>query len=93
MTLREWFKLYGIVPVQHTTPDCRAIESRSKTGYITVEAYRSDNAPNERPGGIINICLQCGERLSHGRLDLYMDFTFMEYNRSLGWFDLRLVDW
>lgn len=92
-TLREWFELYGIAPVLHTTPDWRAMESRSKTGFVTIEAYRSDSAPNERPDGIINICLQCGERLPHDRLDRYMDSTFMEYNRSLGWFDLRLTDW
>ena len=93
MLLREWFELYGITPILHTTPDWRASESRSKTGYITIEAYRSDKAPNERPDGIINICLQCGERLPHNRLNDYMNATFMEYNRSLAWFDLRLIDW
>jgi len=56
MLLREWFELYGITPILHTTPDWRASESRSKTGYITIEAYRSDKAPNERPDGIIFAC-------------------------------------
>ena len=92
MSLREWFSKYGISPVLQTIPDWRAIENRNPSGYITVEAYRSTTAPNIRADGIIHICKSGGSPVGHSELAQHMDKTFMEYNRSLGWFDLRLTD-
>ena len=93
MTLREWFVMYRITPVLFTIPDWRAKENQNPSGYITVQAYRSDTAPNIRADGIIHICKPGGAPLAHDEVEKHMDATFMEYNRSLGWFDLRLTDW
>lgn len=90
--LREWFTLYGINPILQTIPDWRATENRNPSGYITVESYRSTLAPNTRADGIIHICKSGGHPVCHGELEQLMDRTFMEYNRTLGWFDLRLTD-
>ena len=92
MSLREWFSKYGISPILHTVPDHRAMKCRNPSGYITVEAYRSTTAPNIRDDGIIHICKPGGSPVGHSELAQHMDKTFMEYNRSLGWFDLRLTD-
>lgn len=92
MSLREWFAKYEISPILQTIPDWRATENRNPSGYITVEAYHSTTAPNIRADGIIHICKSGGSPVCHSELAQHMDKTFMEYNRTLGWFDLRLTD-